>query len=169
MVKYSSIESNGFIKTKKFAALLAREILKTKFSGKAALVLALSGHLGTGKTTFVQGFMRGAGIRKKITSPSFTIVKNYKIKRHKDYKKIYHIDCYRLKKVRELLDLGLREILSNPQNIVLVEWPEIIKKYRSPKLIPCFSRFCFASAKLGFMSSAASNFLIAFCISPFLK
>ena len=83
--------------------------------------MALSGELGGGKTTFVQGFMTGAGIKKKITSPTFVLLKNYKL--------IYHIDCYRLKKAKELLDLGLREILINPKNIVLIEWPEIVKKY----------------------------------------
>jgi len=125
-------KTTNFKQTKDLAKLLARAVLgERKINNEKALVLALSGELGGGKTTFAQGFIRGAEIRKKITSPSFTIVKNYKIKRHKDYKKIYHIDCYRLKKVRELLDLGLREILSNPQNIVLVEWPEIIKKYLS--------------------------------------
>ncbi|KKR89226.1 MAG: ATP-binding protein [Candidatus Wolfebacteria bacterium GW2011_GWA2_42_10] len=134
MVKYSSIESNGFIKTKKFAALLAREILKTKFSGKAALVLALSGHLGTGKTTFVQGFMRGAGIRKKITSPTFVLAKRFKIKNLR-FKNIYHIDYYRLHKPKELLELGLKEILNNPQNIVLIEWPEVVKRYLPKNII----------------------------------
>jgi len=76
--------------------------------------------LGSGKTTFVQGFLRGLGIKKKITSPTFVIAKNYK--------QAYHIDCYRIKKADELLKLGLREVLENPQNIVLIEWAEKIKK-----------------------------------------
>ncbi len=69
--------------------------------------------------------MKGAGIKKKITSPTFVLVKSYKVKSYK----VYHIDCYRVKKAKELLDLGLKEILKNPRNIVLIEWPEIIKKY----------------------------------------
>ena len=95
---------------------------------KNALILALSGNLGSGKTTFIQGFLRAAGIRRKITSPTFVLIKNYKIQTE-NYKRVYHIDCYRIKKSKELLDLGLKEILNNPENIVLIEWPERIKKF----------------------------------------
>jgi len=115
-------KTTNFKQTKDLGKLLARTIFRErKTNNKKALVLALSGELGGGKTTFVQGFMTGAGIKKKITSPTFVLLKNYKL--------IYHIDCYRLKKAKELLDLGLREILINPKNIVLIEWPEIVKKY----------------------------------------
>jgi len=126
--------------TKKIAGLLARKILVEKSDQsrtptavgekKNALVLALSGDLGSGKTTFVQGFLRAAGIRKKITSPSFVLIKNYKlrIKNYRNYKKVYHFDCYRIKKSKELLDLGIKEIFNNSQNIVLIEWAEKIKK-----------------------------------------
>ncbi len=115
-------KTTNFKQTKDLGKLLARTIFRErKTNNKKALVLALSGELGGGKTTFVQGFMAGAGIKKKITSPTFVLLKNYKL--------IYHIDCYRLKKAKELLDLGLREILINPKNIVLIEWPEIVKKY----------------------------------------
>ena len=114
-------KTTNFKQTKDLGKLLARTIFRErKTNNKKALVLALSGELGGGKTTFVQGFMTGAGIKKKITSPTFVLLKNYKL--------IYHIDCYRLKKAKELLDLGLREILINPKNIVLIEWPEIVKK-----------------------------------------
>ena len=101
---------------------------------KNALILALSGNLGSGKTTFVQGFLRAAGIRRKITSPTFVLIKNYKIQTE-NYKRVYHIDCYRIKKSKELLDLGLKEILNNPENIVLIEWPERIKKILPKDLI----------------------------------
>lgn len=113
--------------TRLIAGLLAQEILRKKIKIKSALVLALSGNLGGGKTTFVQGFMKGAGVKKKITSPTFVLIKTYNLQ-SKAYKKIYHIDCYRLKKSEELLDLGLKEILENSDNIVLIEWPERIKK-----------------------------------------
>lgn len=113
-----SFKTTSSGQTRALAKLLCQEI----FRGRSNIsVLALSGDLGSGKTTFVQGFMSGAGINKKITSPTFTIIKRYK--------NIYHIDCYRLKKPKELLDLGLREIFKNPENIVLIEWPEIVKKY----------------------------------------
>ena len=121
--------------TKKFAAEMAREILKTKFRSKSAIVLALKGNLGAGKTTFTQGFLRGLGIKKKITSPTFVIFKRYKLpsfakasagRQVNSYKFAYHIDCYRIKKSQELLILGIKEIFDNPKNIVLIEWPEKI-------------------------------------------
>ena len=113
--------------TQKLAALLAREISKTRFKKNQAVVLALKGNLGSGKTTFTQGFLKGLGVKKKITSPTFVIQKNYKLK-DKSYKLAYHIDCYRIKKSQELLILGIKEIFDNPKNIVLIEWPEKIKK-----------------------------------------
>ena len=123
-------KTTSFRQTKKLANLLARKFLQRRLKQKGALVLALSGDLGAGKTTFVQGFLRGLGVRKKITSPTFVIIKNYelRIKNHGKYGRAYHIDCYRIKKVKELLDLGLKEILENPQNIVLIEWAERIKR-----------------------------------------
>ncbi|MEK7062388.1 MAG: tRNA (adenosine(37)-N6)-threonylcarbamoyltransferase complex ATPase subunit type 1 TsaE [Patescibacteria group bacterium] len=122
------IKTTSSAQTKKIAKLLAQEILSAKFPRKSALVLALSGDLGAGKTTFVQGFLCGAGIRKKITSPTFVLIKNYElgIKNYGNYKKIYHIDCYRIYKPKDILSTGIKEILNNPENIVLIEWPERI-------------------------------------------
>lgn len=136
-------ETKSRNQTKKLAKLLCQTVLKRKNNN--ALVLALSGNLGAGKTTFVQGFMKGAGIKKKITSPTFILMKKYEIRNTKfetnsknqnpKFKNIYHIDCYRIKKAKELLDLGLKEILKNPRNIVLIEWPEIIRRYLPKRAI----------------------------------
>jgi len=122
-----SYKTDSSKETQKIAAGLAKKFLRAKTKRKNALVFALMGELGSGKTTFVQGFLRGLGIKKKITSPTFVIAKNYKLKT-KNYKQAYHIDCYRIKKADELLKLGLREVLENPQNIVLIEWAKKIKK-----------------------------------------
>jgi len=111
--------------TKKLAGFLAKKFLKIK--RKNALILALQGELGAGKTTFVQGFLRGLGIKKKITSPTFVLIKYYML--HAScFKNTYHIDCYRIKKADELLNLGLKEILNVSQNIVLIEWAERIQR-----------------------------------------
>lgn len=112
---------------KKLAGLLAREILGRRMNKKSALIFALTGDLGTGKTTFIQGFLRCLNVRRKITSPTFVITKSYKLKA-KTYQIVYHIDCYRIKKPKELLDLGLKEILNVSQNIVLIEWAERIQR-----------------------------------------
>ena len=107
------------LQTKKIGEILAKEILQTK-PQKTAFVIGLKGNLGGGKTTFLQGFAKGLGIKEKITSPTFVIMKNYE--------NFYHIDCYRIYKAKEILDLGFQEIISNPKNIVAIEWAERIKK-----------------------------------------
>ncbi len=122
--------------TKKIAASLFKEITKSRLrTGKNALVIALSGDLGAGKTTFAQGFLRAAGIRNRITSPTFVLMKNYSITKLPNYKNIFHIDCYRIKKAKELLALGLKEILSDRRNIVLIEWAEKIQRILPKKTI----------------------------------
>lgn len=127
--------------TKKIAEILAQEVLKKPPQIKNALVFGLVGDLGAGKTAFVQAFIKAAGIKKRITSPTFILIRNYKLlARHtsvkqrrarltSNFKLIYHIDCYRVKKPAEFLKLGLKEILTNPQNIVLIEWAEKIKNF----------------------------------------
>ena len=86
-----------------------------------AVVLALRGDLGSGKTTFIQGFAGGLGVKEKIISPTFVILKRFG--------NFYHIDCYRLGKPEEILPLDWQEIIANPRNIVAVEWPEKIEKF----------------------------------------
>ncbi len=112
--------------TKKLAGLLAQKFLHRK-KRKGALIFALTGDLGSGKTTFIQGFLRSLGVRKKITSPTFVLIKNYKLKTT-NYERAYHIDCYRIRESKELLNLGLKEVFENPQNIVLIEWAERIRR-----------------------------------------
>ena len=130
--------------TKKLARILALEA--TKIKSRKPLIFGLVGDLGSGKTTFIQGFIRGLGIKKRITSPSFLIMRSYKLpacnalrsnagRQATSYKKIYHIDCYRLKKPKELLVLGLREILADSQNLVLIEWADKIKKILPKEVI----------------------------------
>lgn len=98
--------------------------------GKGAVVVVLSGELGAGKTTFVQGFLRGMGVRRRAPSPTFIIVRRYRIPRGKTEKaisQIFHMDAYRLKDVSQLATLGFEEMIRDPQNIVLIEWGERIK------------------------------------------
>jgi len=106
--------------TQKIAKGLAKKILNSKKRKDQAFVLALKGDLGSGKTTFLQGFAKGLGIKEKILSPTFNI--------YKRFGNFYHFDCYRIKKPKEILDLGFREIIQDPQNIMAIEWAEKIKK-----------------------------------------
>ena len=100
--------------TQKVGEILAQEIKK----GQKALIIGLEGELGSGKTTFIQGLAKGLKIKERITSPTFVIIKKIGW--------FYHIDCYRVKS-KDLLDLGFREIISQP-NLVVIEWAEKIKK-----------------------------------------
>ena len=129
MVKFFSQNPS---QTKKIGWILAKEILKTKTN--RPFVLSLIGDLGGGKTTFLQGFAKGLGIKEKILSPSFVILKRFKIKDLR-FKNFYHIDCYRLEKPKEILDLGFKEIVSNPKNLVAIEWAERIKKILPKKTL----------------------------------
>ena len=101
--------------TKKFAEKFASRVKNHEKS----LVIGLQGDLGSGKTTFVQGFAKGFGVKEKVLSPTFVIMKKYGT--------FYHIDCYRLENSKELLELGWDKIMSDPQNIILIEWPERVK------------------------------------------
>lgn len=107
-------------------ALVVARSVATK-QPKTAVVLALRGNLGGGKTTFLQGFAKGLGIKEKILSPTFVILKKFK--------NFYHIDCYRLNKPEEIFELNWKEIISNPKNIVAIEWPEKIKKVLPKNII----------------------------------
>ena len=81
--------------------------------------------MGSGKTTFVQGFAKGLGIKHRILSPTFVLMKKYKIPNTK--KQFYHIDCYRIKKAPDLSALNLEKLFLNPLNIITIEWAEKIK------------------------------------------
>src|SRR3990167_5078875 len=80
------ISTTSSKKTKEAARSLVEKVLK-KPAGNSALIIALTGDLGAGKTTFVQGFCKGIGVKKRITSPTFVLVKSYKLKT-KSYDKI---------------------------------------------------------------------------------
>ena len=129
MVKSLEYSTNGPSQTKKIGEILAQEIAKTKLK-KVAFIIALEGELGSGKTTFLQGFARGLRIKEKILSPTFIIMRRFKIRRKScQFANFYHIDCYRIGKPKEILDLGFKEIVSNPENIVAIEWADRIKNF----------------------------------------
>jgi len=91
----------------------------------AAMVVALSGELGAGKTTFVQAVARVLGVEETVTSPTFVIEKVYELDNQK-WNHLIHIDAYRLESPHELEVLGWREIVAEPSNLILIEWPEMV-------------------------------------------
>ena len=121
--------------TQKLAKNLAQEIKKGDFSA-----VALYGDLGAGKTTFVQFLAKALGVKEKVLSPTFVIMKTFVLPKRdantrmhandtNKFKFLVHIDTYRLKSAKDLLSLGLKDILKDPENILIIEWPEKIAKY----------------------------------------
>ncbi|MSU75634.1 MAG: tRNA (adenosine(37)-N6)-threonylcarbamoyltransferase complex ATPase subunit type 1 TsaE [Candidatus Magasanikbacteria bacterium] len=104
-------------------------------------VVCLYGELGAGKTTLVKGIAEGLGIKDDITSPTFTLMNVYQIEptpprrppargeSPTNYKlqTLVHIDTYRLKNERELLDIGVEDYLGQPGTVTIVEWPEKVE------------------------------------------
>jgi len=105
----------------------ADELIKS-IKGKSAKVFALTGDLGSGKTTFVQGFAKGLGTSARIISPTFILMRKYLVPGNK-FLNFYHVDLYRLEgdTENEVINLGLTDIWKNPENIVVIEWAEKIK------------------------------------------
>ncbi len=90
-------------------------------------VLALSGELGAGKTTFTKVLARELGIEEDITSPTFVIQKSYKIpKPFFGVKKLVHIDAYRLEGADDMKTLDFANTLAAAGTLVVIEWAENI-------------------------------------------
>lgn len=88
-----------------------------------ATVVGLYGDLGAGKTTFVQAVAKALGVTETVNSPTFLIVKSYKLQ-VKSFKTLVHIDAYRLKSSDELRKLRFADLLADPRNLILVEWAD---------------------------------------------
>ncbi|MEX2013562.1 MAG: tRNA (adenosine(37)-N6)-threonylcarbamoyltransferase complex ATPase subunit type 1 TsaE [Parcubacteria group bacterium] len=91
-----------------------------------ATVVGLQGELGAGKTHFVKALGQMMGINERIVSPTFVIIKSYDMD-WRGFKKLIHIDAYRLEKESELLNLGWNKLVENPENLILIEWPERVE------------------------------------------
>ncbi len=161
MSKENQILTKSDAETKKLGVDFAKKIMKPHFDGsrtsftsfKEALVISLEGDLGAGKTTFTQGFAKGLGIKEKIQSPTFVIMRIHEItplnppyfkgeKKNKTlppyeggrvrdrgymrYSNFIHVYAYRLKS-KDFAVLNWKEFIKNPQNIILVEWGNKIK------------------------------------------
>ena len=96
--------------------------LGKSFANKAK-VIELVGDVGAGKTTFVRGLAKGLDIKEPVTSPSFTISKSYALKNGGF---LVHYDFYRLQDPGIMTE-DLQENLSNPKNVIVIEWGESIK------------------------------------------
>ncbi|HXW35660.1 MAG TPA: tRNA (adenosine(37)-N6)-threonylcarbamoyltransferase complex ATPase subunit type 1 TsaE [Acidimicrobiales bacterium] len=84
-------------------------------------VIVLVGDVGTGKTTLAQGFARGLGVETIVTSPTFTLVHPYDVTGAGETRTLLHADLYRLDRLRDVVDLGLDELVEDDA-VALVEW-----------------------------------------------
>lgn len=92
-------------------------------------VLALSGELGAGKTVLIKGLATGLGIKRVVRSPSFNLMRVYKLPHPiRGIKTLAHLDCYRLTAPSEAVDIGLLDYLADKKTLTVIEWPEKIKK-----------------------------------------
>ena len=110
------IKSNSATDTVAYGRIFAR-VLREKD------VVILEGALGGGKTTFTKGILAGLGYKKRVLSPSFTLLRQYDLKKIS----VYHLDLYRLE-FSDIFDLGIDDFLYFERIITLIEWGSKIKE-----------------------------------------
>ena len=114
----NSLIINDLKDTNKFAKKFAKIL-------KGGEVILLGGDLGAGKTTFTKAVLRCLGVKDDVTSPTFTIMREYQSKKFK----IYHFDMYRLGSGQEAKEFGLEDYIysKDKSSLVFIEWPENVK------------------------------------------
>ena len=127
--------SNSLNETKKIAEDFASKLVP---KGDDALVVGLYGNLGAGKTSFTQLLAKHFGVIENVTSPTFVIEKIYPIRTNSrrrptsngasEFNHLIHIDAYRIDFDKELINLGWEKIISDKNNLILIEWPERVEK-----------------------------------------
>lgn len=105
-----------------------------KGRGEKATILALSGELGSGKSTFVQGLGKACGIPHRVLSPTFLVVREYTLS-STIFSHLYHIDLYKMEENADWANLGFDEIFTNPAHLVVIEWAERMKDLLPDKRI----------------------------------
>ena len=105
--------SNSFEETCNLGQNLSKRV-------KSGDIILLYGDLGSGKTTFVKGFLKGFDYSFDVTSPTFSLINEYDA-----VQKVIHIDCYREKNINRWINLGIIDYF-NDSSIVIIEWPEIL-------------------------------------------
>ncbi|MFA6436926.1 MAG: tRNA (adenosine(37)-N6)-threonylcarbamoyltransferase complex ATPase subunit type 1 TsaE [Candidatus Paceibacterota bacterium] len=143
-------KTNNFEETVNLGKKLVLDFLESEQHRKSALVIVLEGDLGAGKTTITQGFAQALGVESWIKSPTFVLMREHKISpeyevRSSKYEEknskpnrlttLIHIDCYRVDNPDALIEIGIKDILADPQNIVFIEWGEKIAKLLPKNII----------------------------------
>lgn len=121
---------HNLTETQDFAREFVQELSPQE---NGATVIGLYGDLGAGKTSFTQGLAQALGVSDTVVSPTFVIEKIYTLTGQK-FSHLIHIDAYRIEKVEEMLHLGWKEIISNKENLIIVEWPELVDSIMPPHI-----------------------------------
>jgi len=135
------IEITKIAQTKKLANDIAKKL-------KGGEVLALSGDLGAGKTTFTQYLAKALGVKGNVNSPTFVLMKIYETKK-KPIRHLVHLDVYRLNSGDDLITLGLDEYLGKGDSVVVIEWAEKIEKELKSEIVK----------KLSFIQTGGKRFV----------
>ena len=93
-------------------------------SARGATLVTLSGELGAGKTAFAKAVANTLGVEEMVTSPTFVLEKIYLLPGGQSFKRLIHIDAYRLESGKDLDPLGFDELMQDTSNLILLEWPE---------------------------------------------
>jgi len=112
-----SIISKNPEETQEFGKKIGKNLFPTS-------IIALSGKLGSGKTTLIQGIGQGLGITTPIKSPSFTLINEYQ-----GFLPLYHFDLYRLSGEEEIEELGYEEYLFKKKGVVVIEWADKMESF----------------------------------------
>ncbi len=106
---------------------IAKKIKKILTDNPDKNVVALTGNLGAGKTKLTQFLAKEFNIPKNIVSPTFLVMKKYKLS-YDNLNYFYHVDAYRLENEKGLEKIGLKKIINNKKNLVIIEWADKVKK-----------------------------------------
>ena len=102
---------------------LAKQFMEGLVPGHGTTIIELLGDLGAGKTTFMHGVGEYFGFTKPLASPTFVIGKHYDLPEGFPWKRLIHIDAYRIESAKELSGIGWHTYASDKSNIIFVEWP----------------------------------------------
>ena len=116
------------IKDKRHLPTAAKQLLN--YCGEKK-IFAFYGSMGAGKTTIIKAICESLGTMDIVSSPTFTIVNEYKTS---DGKTLFHIDFYRIKKQEEVYDFGIEEYLRG-DSYCFMEWPELIEELLPPETV----------------------------------
>jgi tRNA threonylcarbamoyladenosine biosynthesis protein TsaE len=110
--------------TKAFAAEVVAQLAEKEKNRGTGTIVALQGDLGAGKTAFAQGVAEALGVEGPVTSPTFVLQKVYPLPDGAPWKRLVHIDAYRMAGEEELETIDWHTTTTDPSTLILIEWPE---------------------------------------------